>query len=660
MAKKIKISQLPDATDLNNLYIFGKGPGTQNVKAPMSLLRGNTAFYEWQQRNPGKTYEDWIKLLQEPAQIAADGIQYIKDDLVGFGAKAKADEAGRVENEKIRKTNESGRILGENQRIGAEIIRGEAEEERLMAETEREESETGRKALESEREEAETGRKRSETIREQNEELRVTEESKRGEAETIRAGAEILRNQSETARAIAEGLRDQAETVREASELDRTGEETGRNAAELRRISAEAEREESEAERKEAEEIRHRAEELRLGNEETRQTNTAKAITNAERSTARANSAAAKGEKLNAHQPIQQVNGEGVLTWWAWNLATDEYMDTTLPARGPQGKGPVVLPNGNYGNWDEELRQYVNSGIEAAATIDLENLPVQFAEAEERETIESGETVPTVFGKIKRWLSDLGALAWKSRVDYTADIDNTPEIPEQIQSDYLQEDETAKDFIKNKPFIPSKTSHITNDTDFQTGSQVQNTVGMHNVSETSHEDIRGKLSGVEAIARGKARARVFDTVEDLDVWLSDLENVKTLQKGDNFYIKAIEVPDYWWDGEQKQQLETEKPDLSVFYTKEESDIKFSKKPVQKTIVLLPDKWKNKILWTHTIEDADVVEGCFLEAWPLDRDSREIASLVDIDENITVSNGEFDLTAVKKPSEAINIVYTIIQ
>lgn len=363
MAKKIKISQLDDATDLKNLWIFGKGPGTQNVKAPMSLLRGNTAFVEWQERNPGKTYADWIKLLQEPAQFAADGLEEIKTDITEFGVKAKADEAIRVENETTRKTNESGRVLGENQRIAAEIIREESEEERLMVEEERKDAETERKTSESERKGAETGRKDSETIRKQNEELRITTEGKRVEAETARAGAETLRDQSETERNRAEGLRDQAETIRTASELDRIEAETERIDAEDERISAETQRKDAESGRKSAEVIRVETEDARIVEEqlrkaaergrveaeesrevaeELRETNTTEAILNAEEATEYAKVATAIAMELNSH-PMKVQGG----LWFEWNLKTKKYENTGIQAQGPVGTSFKILARYN-------------------------------------------------------------------------------------------------------------------------------------------------------------------------------------------------------------------------------------------------------------------------------------------------------------------------
>ena len=87
-----------------------------------------------------------------------------------------------------------------------------------------------------------------------------------------------------------------------------------------------------------------------------------------------------------------------------------------------------MLPNGNYGNWDNGLGQYVDSGVYASATLILETTPVQFVEAEIRANIQSGEGVTSLFGKIKKWFADLGALAFKNSVDYGEDIDNLPAL----------------------------------------------------------------------------------------------------------------------------------------------------------------------------------------------------------------------------------------
>lgn len=74
--------------------------------------------------------------------------------------------------------------------------------------------------------------------------------------------------------------------------------------------------------------------------------------------------------------------------------------------------------------------------------------------------------------------------------------------------------------------------------------------------------IQETANQAETIARGRATGYVFDTLADLETALTNEEFVAGLVVGDNLYIRATDVPDYWWDGTQKQQLEAEKPDLS--------------------------------------------------------------------------------------------------
>lgn len=62
-----------------------------------------------------------------------------------------------------------------------------------------------------------------------------------------------------------------------------------------------------------------------------------------------------------------------------------------------------------------------------------------------------------------------------NETDNTSDayIANKPSIPAaQIQSDWTQSNSSSVDFIKNKPSIPTKTSDLTNDSDFVEGSDL--------------------------------------------------------------------------------------------------------------------------------------------------------------------------------------------
>lgn len=73
---------------------------------------------------------------------------------------------------------------------------------------------------------------------------------------------------------------------------------------------------------------------------------------------------------------------------------------------------------------------------------------------------------------------------------------------------------------------------------------------------------RADIADAVIIAKGRCTGYVFDTYDDLTAWVSDPENTKDLKLGDNLYIRALNVPDYWWDGNGIQQLETQKVDLS--------------------------------------------------------------------------------------------------
>ena len=78
--KVTDFNKVPDG-NLSKYIAFGVDRVTnESAWADMESLRGNTAFQEWQDKNPGKTYDDWIVLLQAPAQEAADGIDKLKAD----------------------------------------------------------------------------------------------------------------------------------------------------------------------------------------------------------------------------------------------------------------------------------------------------------------------------------------------------------------------------------------------------------------------------------------------------------------------------------------------------------------------------------------------------------------------------------------------------
>ncbi|MBQ0153839.1 MAG: hypothetical protein KBS70_03535 [Bacteroidales bacterium] len=57
--------------------------------------------------------------------------------------------------------------------------------------------------------------------------------------------------------------------------------------------------------------------------------------------------------------------------------------------------------------------------------------------------------------------------------------------------------------------------------------------------------IKSTADNAETIAMGATRAMVFDTIADMETWLKTAANKGKLKIGDNLYIKAVDVPDYW-------------------------------------------------------------------------------------------------------------------
>lgn len=92
-------------------------------------------------------------------------------------------------------------------------------------------------------------------------------------------------------------------------------------------------------------------------------------------------------------------------------------------------------------------------------------------------------------------------------------------------------------------------------------------------AQTTAQTAQTTANEAKSIAQGRAQAKVFDTVEDMNAWLAIPANTATLNVGDNIYIRAESAPDYWWDGTQAVEMETD-VDLTDVYTKEEADTKF--------------------------------------------------------------------------------------
>lgn len=110
---------------------------------------------------------------------------------------------------------------------------------------------------------------------------------------------------------------------------------------------------------------------------------------------------------------------------------------------------------------------------------------------------------------------------------------------------------------------PIEHTHEMSDINGLTEGVQQMTAALGEKASTA--ELESAVEEMTEIANGKCNSYVFDTVEDLDTWLGNTENTANLKTGDVFLIRAVDVPDYWWDGNTstKQILETTKVDLST-------------------------------------------------------------------------------------------------
>lgn len=144
----------------------------------------------------------------------------------------------------------------------------------------------------------------------------------------------------------------------------------------------------------------------------------------------------------------------------------------------------------------------------------------------------------------KASLSDINNAIANAQIDYQTQIINTPTIPTaaSIQSEMTYDTEPTEN---SNNLIKSKD--------------------LYTIQQNLVEQINGKAKGY-----------VFDTNADLQAWLTD-ENKAKLKIGDVLYIKEAGYPDYWWDGTSTQYLETQKVDLTDYYTKSEISASYADK-----------------------------------------------------------------------------------
>lgn len=166
--------------------------------------------------------------------------------------------------------------------------------------------------------------------------------------------------------------------------------------------------------------------------------------------------------------------------------------------------------NSEWVNANESGGSSYTAGDGIDITSNVISVDTAFTEAGTRQNINSGDTLATILGKIKKFFSDLKTVAFSGSYN---DLSDRPTIPTatsdlvndsnfvsdasyvhtdenftsaektklngieagaevNVQSDWNEADNTADDYIKNKPSIPTKTSDLNNDSGFLTSADV--------------------------------------------------------------------------------------------------------------------------------------------------------------------------------------------
>lgn len=126
--------------------------------------------------------------------------------------------------------------------------------------------------------------------------------------------------------------------------------------------------------------------------------------------------------------------------------------------RGPKGNpgdgsGNVVILNEVSGVSTKRyvLKPSIDGSLEYTieeVSFDVAGTGIAFTQAENRTNIATGETIATVFGKIRKWFADLGALAFKNTVAKS-------DLASDVQASLGKADSALQDFTETDPTVPA-------------------------------------------------------------------------------------------------------------------------------------------------------------------------------------------------------------
>ena len=211
--------------------------------------------------------------------------------------------------------------------------------------------------------------------------------------------------------------------------------------------------------------------------------------------------------------------------------------------------------SGTWWIWDAAAGEYVDSGVSLGQEL-MEQILAAMGNLDDLKTSDKSSLVAAINEIIRSGVS--------GGVD-PADIAKA--VEDYMAAHPIQEtDPTVPAWAKQpeKPAYTAAEVHALPDT---YTPPVDAALSETSTNPVQNKVVAAKLSEVESIAKGRATGHVFETETDMRTWIA--ANASALNLGDNLYIRATDVPDYWWDGTSAQPMETQKVDLTEYAKKSE-------------------------------------------------------------------------------------------
>ena len=236
-----------------------------------------------------------------------------------------------------------------------------------------------------------------------------------------------------------------------------------------------------------------------------------------------------------------------------------------------------------------------------------------------------------------------------------ANIEDFAEV--NVQSDFLQNDDTQDDFIKNKPTIPVLDDYLLNGGYIGTAQDIVDNTTLQSVTDNGNETTRAMI--VRALELPDIFAFIFSqgfVTQNIQTGQStrvEFDRIQTKNKNGEFENTVVTKNQVPTVSAIYEQLRPNKSGTFAML----SDLPI--KSVLANVTLTPANWTlvagNR---QATITDVLILAGSTPIVTPTIA-TANIADLAEIFEDITVSNGSFILTARYLPTANIVIKTTIL-